>query len=271
MTVTGASASSSAGWVATHAKSALRRSRRGRSSRGACRLGIDLPAEADQAAQGWTDAGNAAVRLETICAKADELKADLDRRTESVTIPPISRQLLRRQRTTRSRSGCRALAPDSSFSPPTRSSPRGTSRTRSTSSKQAAPDCAARQGSPQRTGALRRSPCSPGNAGPAQLKEWARLSDVCGMGIEEVELDRYKVSAPHMEDTYLRDRINLYRVGAFAAWKLYDDGKERTKNLGKVLERAELSKAHSGLGWLFSPGNLLATGPAEVIRGARQV
>ncbi len=229
------------------------------------RLGIDLPAEADQAAQGWTDAGNAAVRLETICAKADELKADLDRRTESgddttdlapaaqasaddafeIGMPGLG-------------AGFIILAADAlitarHFEDAVDILEAGRTRLRGEAGFAAADRRASS------VALLTREALA-----LAQLKEWARLSDVCGMGIEEVELDRYKVSAPHMEDTYLRDRINLYRVGVFAAWKLYDDGKERTKNLGKVLERAELSKAHSGLGWLFSPGNLLATGPAEV-------
>ena len=57
----------------------------------------------------------------------------------------------------------------------------------------------------------------------AWLGDFAKLSQVCGTGIADVELDRYKVSAPHMQDTYLRNRINLYRMGVFAEWKLYAD------------------------------------------------
>ena len=92
----------------------------------------------------------------------------------------------------------------------------------------------------------------------ARLGDFAKLSQVCGTGIADVELDRYKVSAPHMEDTYLRSRINLYRMGIFAEWKLYldtptDAESARRQHIETMLERAELSKAHSGLGWLSWP------------------
>jgi CHAT domain-containing protein len=92
----------------------------------------------------------------------------------------------------------------------------------------------------------------------ARLGDFAKLSQVCGAGIADVELDRYKVSAPHMEDTYLKDRINLYRVGIFAEWRLYADTPAeaesvRRKHIETMLGRAELSKAHSGLGWLSWP------------------
>lgn len=92
----------------------------------------------------------------------------------------------------------------------------------------------------------------------ARLGDFAKLSQVCGAGIADVELDRYKVSAPHMQDTYLRERINLYRMGIFAEWKLYADNPAeaeivRRQHIETMLGRAELSKAHSGLGWLTWP------------------
>jgi hypothetical protein len=92
----------------------------------------------------------------------------------------------------------------------------------------------------------------------ARLGDFAKLSQVCGAGIADVELDRHKVSAPHMQDTYLRDRINLYRMGVFAEWKLYADTptdaeSPQRRHIETMLERAELSKAHSGLGWLSWP------------------
>ena len=92
----------------------------------------------------------------------------------------------------------------------------------------------------------------------ARLGDFAKLSQVCGTGIADVELDRYKVSAPHMQDTYLRNRINLYRMGVFAEWKLYADTpadaeSARRQHIETMLGRTELSKAHSGLGWLSWP------------------
>jgi hypothetical protein len=226
------------------------------------RLGIDLPADTGQAAQGWADAGEAAARLDTICAKADELKTELDRRTQSgedtsglapaaqawanaafeIGMPGLG-------------AGFIILAADAfitakRFKDAVDLLEEGRGQLLNVAGFAAADRRASS------IALLTREALALAN-----LKEWARVSDVCGMGIEEVELDRYKVSAPHMEDTYLQDRINLYRVGVFAAWRLYDDdktGTDRPENLRKILERTELSKAHSGLGWLFSPGTLQA-------------
>ncbi|MGO9191055.1 MAG: CHAT domain-containing protein, partial [Streptosporangiaceae bacterium] len=102
----------------------------------------------------------------------------------------------------------------------------------------------------------------------AWLGDFAKLSQVCGTGIADVELDRYKVSAPHMQDTYLRNRINLYRMGVFAEWKLYldtpaDAESARRQHIETMLGRAELSKAHSGLGWLSGPESDEADGQAD--------
>ncbi|MDP9072807.1 MAG: CHAT domain-containing protein, partial [Actinomycetota bacterium] len=74
-------------------------------------------------------------------------------------------------------------------------------------------------------------------------RDLAAVSDACGRGIAEVEQDRHKVSAPLLQDTYLQNKVNLYRWGVFAAWQLGDTE--------TMLTRAELSKAHAGLGWLF--------------------
>jgi hypothetical protein len=226
------------------------------------RLGIDLPADTGKAAEGWADAGAAAGRLDTICAKADELKAELDRRTESgedtsglaptaqlwasaafeIGMPGLG-------------GGFIILAADA-FITARRFQDAVDVLEEGRGLLLTVAGFAAADRRASSIALLTREALALANLG-----EWARLSDVCGTGIEEVEVDRYKVSAPHMEDTYLRDRINLYRVGVFAAWKLYDDdktGTDRAENLRKILERAELSKAHSGLGWLFSPGTLEA-------------
>src|SRR5208282_6116526 len=61
------------------------------------------------------------------------------------------------------------------------------------------------------------------------------------------------------------DRINLYRVGVMAEWKLYTDTPAnaegvRRRHIETLLERAELSKAHSGLAWLSAPERNEATG-----------
>ena len=234
------------------------------------RLGIDLPAETGQAGQGWADAGDAAVRLKTLSKKGSELKTELDRRTESgedtrdlasealpyanaafeIGYPGLGAAFIILV--------AEALIFARQFSPREAEDVVDISEA-----------CRARLLSVAGFAAADRRASSVAlltreALALAKLGDWAALSDVCGTGIREVERDRYKVSAPHMADTYLQDRINLYRVGVFAAWKLYDAGEERTENLRKVLERAELSKAHSGLGWLFSVENLQATGSAEM-------
>jgi CHAT domain len=67
------------------------------------------------------------------------------------------------------------------------------------------------------------------------------MSRLCGEGIREVELDRGKVNAPYLQDSYLRERGHLYDWGVFAAQKIGDDE--------LALARSELAKARGVLGW----------------------
>ena len=52
------------------------------------------------------------------------------------------------------------------------------------------------------------------------LKQFSRLSQLCGAAIAEFEQDRNQVNEPYLQDSYLRDRVMLYQLGVFAAWKL---------------------------------------------------
>lgn len=71
--------------------------------------------------------------------------------------------------------------------------------------------------------------------------DFSQMSRTCGEGICEVELDRGKVNAPYLQDSYLRDRGHLYDWGIFAAQKTGDDE--------LMLARSELAKARGVLGW----------------------
>ena len=73
-------------------------------------------------------------------------------------------------------------------------------------------------------------------------EQFSRLSRLCGDAIAEFEQDRNKVNEPYLQDSYLRDRVMLYQLGVFAAWKLGD--------YELALTRADLAKARGSLGWL---------------------
>jgi len=74
------------------------------------------------------------------------------------------------------------------------------------------------------------------------LKQFSRLSQLCGDAIAEFEQDRDQVNEPYLQDSYLRDRVMLYQLGVFAAWKLGDHQ--------LALIRADLAKARGSLGWI---------------------
>ena len=74
------------------------------------------------------------------------------------------------------------------------------------------------------------------------LKQFSRLSQLCGDAITEFEQDRNQVNEPYLQDSYLRDRVMLYQLGVFAAWKLGDHQ--------LALIRADLAKARGSLGWI---------------------
>ena len=74
------------------------------------------------------------------------------------------------------------------------------------------------------------------------LKQFSRLSQLCGEAIAEFEQDRDQVNEPYLQDSYLRDRVALYQLGAFAAWKLGD--------YQLALIRGDLAKARGSLGWI---------------------
>ena len=73
-------------------------------------------------------------------------------------------------------------------------------------------------------------------------EQFSRLSQLCSDAIAEFEQDRDKVNEPYLQDSYLRDRVMLYQLGVFAAWKLGD--------YELALIRADLAKARGSLGWL---------------------
>jgi len=73
-------------------------------------------------------------------------------------------------------------------------------------------------------------------------QQFPRLSQLCGDAIAEFEQDRGQVSEPYLQDGYLRDRVALYQLGVFAAWKLDDQE--------LALVRADLAKARGSLGWM---------------------
>jgi CHAT domain-containing protein len=77
-------------------------------------------------------------------------------------------------------------------------------------------------------------------------KQFPRLSQLCGDAIAEFEQDRDQVSEPYRQDSYLRNRVTLYELGVFAAWKLGDHE--------LALVRADLAKAHGALGWVVPGG-----------------
>ena len=89
------------------------------------------------------------------------------------------------------------------------------------------------------------------------LKQFSRLSQLCGDAIAEFEQDRDQVNEPYLQDSYLRDRVMLYQLGVFAAWKLGDHQ--------LALVRADLAKARGSLGWItqtHAPAD--ASGPSEI-------
>ena len=49
------------------------------------------------------------------------------------------------------------------------------------------------------------------------LKQFSRLSQLCGDAIAEFEQDRDQVNEPYLQDSYLRDRVIIYQLGVFAA------------------------------------------------------
>ena len=84
--------------------------------------------------------------------------------------------------------------------------------------------------------------------------DFGRMSQLCGEGIREVELDRGKVNAPYLQDSYLRDPGHLYEWGIFAAEKTGDDE--------LALARSELAKARGVLGWAVLDRSEAGQGPA---------
>jgi CHAT domain-containing protein len=71
--------------------------------------------------------------------------------------------------------------------------------------------------------------------------DFGRMSELCGEGIAEAELDRGKVNGPYLQDGYLRNLRYLYDGGVFAA--------HRTGDHELMLARSELAKARGVLGW----------------------
>jgi CHAT domain len=220
------------------------------------RLGIDPSAGAGQAAEaGWTEAADKFRQLDEICAAADRLKDELDRRTgageDTAGLAPDAEAYADSSFRIGLPSlgvGFSILAADALITAGRFAEAVPVLEARR-ALLLAAPGFAAADRRASSVALLTREALA-----VARLGDFEKLSHVCGAGIAEVEQDRYKVSAPHMQDTYLRDRINLYRVGVFAEWKLYERSHERG-HIETLLERAELSKAHSGLGWLSSPGS----------------
>lgn len=68
-------------------------------------------------------------------------------------------------------------------------------------------------------------------------KDWSAVDRVCAEGIERVEQHRYGVSAPYLQSAYMRDRADLYTLGARAAYELGEGS--------RALHRAELCKART--------------------------
>jgi hypothetical protein len=83
-------------------------------------------------------------------------------------------------------------------------------------------------------------------------QQFSRLSQLCGDAIAEFEQDRGQVNQPYLQDSYLRDRVILYQLGVFAAWKLGDHR--------LALVRADLAKARGALGWI-TPTDVPADAP----------
>ena len=93
------------------------------------------------------------------------------------------------------------------------------------------------------------------------LKRFDRLSELCGDAIAEFEQDRGQVNEPYLQDSYLRDRVNLYQLGVFAAWKLGDHE--------LALVRADLAKAHGSLAWVAPAGDPAGPSRASEIAALR--
>ncbi len=90
----------------------------------------------------------------------------------------------------------------------------------------------------------------------ARRGDFGRMSQLCGEGIGEVELDRGKVNGPYLQDGYLRFRGQLYDWGVFAAQKAGDDE--------LMLARSELAKARGVLGWAVTDrGDVPTAGRAD--------
>lgn len=91
------------------------------------------------------------------------------------------------------------------------------------------------------------------------MKDYRGVDSICAEAIREIELDRYKTSAPYLQNSYLRSRINIYKHGVGASYKLED--------YQSMLARAELTKARSLLRYI---GNGMAPGvPGETERQFR--
>jgi hypothetical protein len=71
----------------------------------------------------------------------------------------------------------------------------------------------------------------------ADLGDLESVSTVCEEAIRAIESQRYRVNAPEQQSAFLNWRIDFYRMGVWAAWKL--------ENWGQLLERIELVKARS--------------------------
>jgi len=93
------------------------------------------------------------------------------------------------------------------------------------------------------------------------LKQFDRLSELCGDAIGEFEQDRDQVNEPYLQDSYLRDRVNLYQLGVFAAWKLGDHE--------LALVRADLAKAHGSLAWVAPAGDPAGPSRASEVAALR--
>jgi hypothetical protein len=63
------------------------------------------------------------------------------------------------------------------------------------------------------------------------------VSAVCEEAIRAIESQRYRVNSPEQQSAFLDWRIDFYRMGVWAAWKL--------KHWDQLLERIELVKARS--------------------------
>ena len=71
----------------------------------------------------------------------------------------------------------------------------------------------------------------------SMLGEDALASKTSGEAIDEVELDRYRISSPYLQSSFFGTRAKIYAVGVWSAFK--------TNDREAMLERMELSKARS--------------------------